>query len=497
VPLAGMPLRERAAGFDRFSGQSGELQCRLVVRTPLFIFDPHRARPAEPPAGPGHIIADFPADDQEEPLVRGTAVRGALRSVAEAASRSCLALFDGHYERWTVDYRSRLPGAYRPCEPGQTLCPACRLFGTVSGMFTGFAGAVSVSDARRRGDTVLLGERITVSAIQSPKPHHQAFYLTPSGELAGRKFFYHHPNGPTATIERSRFTRTVQPLAAGSTLTFTLAYRNLSEDDLRLLLYSVVLETGLGHKLGMGKPVGLGSVTVEIESAQRSSPRDVALGTPPQPLTGDALGEWVDGLLAPTRLATDPHLVALRSVLALDPGRPVAYPTADWFRSHPTAPLSDVPDVVPAPPPPRRAPERLAPAPAGERPARFAPAGERGPDRRGLAPSRGESRRPSFARPDPEERQQRGPQRTASGREMEPVAEADVPQRPGPTAAPPPGPLEEPIDESRPATLEDLVRRFSRGAERPARSEPAETKESVRAREEQRRLMDQLRRRRE
>jgi CRISPR/Cas system CSM-associated protein Csm3 (group 7 of RAMP superfamily) len=493
VPLAGPPLRERVAGHDRFDGHSGELRCILTVQTPLFLFDPRRAHPAEPPAGPGHEVADFPTDDQGRPLVWGTRLRGALRSVTEAASHSCLSVFDGHYERWTVDYRSRLPIAYRHCEPGDHLCPACRLFGTVGSSFSGFAGAVYISDAAGEPASATLTDRITVPAIQSPKPHHQSFYLTADGDLAGRKFYYHHPNGPTATIERSRFTRTVQPVATGSRFFFVLSYRNLSDADLQLLLFALLLEPGLGHKLGMGKPTGMGSVTISLQSARNTAARDIALGRLAPELTGESLQQWTDDLLAPIRATNEPHLMALRAVLALDPGRPVAYPSADWFRGHPTASLSEVPDATPALPVPRHAPERSAMAPTVGRPSRGAPPVERPSDRRRPVPSRDQDRQPSFGRPDAGDRPQRGPQRPPS----RPAPEREAPFRPSPVESPPPEPVEEPVVESRPATLEDLVRRFSRGNERPERTDPAETKESVRARDEQRRLMEQLRRRRE
>jgi CRISPR/Cas system CSM-associated protein Csm3 (group 7 of RAMP superfamily) len=435
------------------------------------------------------VLADFPTDAADRPLVQGTALRGAVRSVAEAASRSCLALFDGHYEHWTVDYRPRLSAAYRHCESGERLCPACRLFGTTSNVAAAYAGDVAVSDAVGEPGAVTLADHVTVSAIQSPKPHHQAFYLTANGDLAGRKFYYHQPNGPVATIERSRFTRTVQPIAAGSTLAFTISYRNLSEDDLQLLLYSVLLEPGLGHKLGMGKPVGLGSVTLSIQAARSSSAQEMALGQSTE-LTDEPLLQWIEGRLAPLRAATEPHLGALRMVLALDPGRPVAYPAADWFRSHPSVPLSDVPDVTAAPPPPRRAVERTATGPAGDRQPRSAPppgmVGRRAP-----APSRAENRRGPAERPDWRERPARDDQRRGS----RPAAEQEPMSPPSPVEAPA-QPTEEVVD-SRPATLADLVRRFSTGGERPERGDPAKTKESMRAREEQRRLMERLRRREE
>ena len=482
VPLPGPPRRERPNGHLRFVGNSGTLTCLLTARTPLFVYDRRSARPAEPPAGPGHELADFPTDAEGRPLLPAAALRGALRSVAEAASLSCLTLFDGHYERWTVDYRSRLPAAYRRCESAELLCPACRLFGTVGGLHAGYAGAVAVSDAVAEAGAAALAERMTVAAVQSPKPHHQAFYLAPDGSIAGRKFYYHRPNGPVTTIERSRFSRTIQPLAAGSALPFTLRYRDLADDDLRLLLFALVLEPGLGHKLGMGKPLGLGSATIELQAARNTAPRDAAVGRPGEELTGEGLREWVDALLYPLRDGAGVDLGPLRQVLALDPGRPVAYPSAEWFRSHPQAPLSEVPDVLPAPPAPRRVVER---APTPVRAGRVMPP----PLRPTPAPgASGPGPRPPTAAPPRDAGQPargEGPGTPPGPRPPRPA--------PPPKVFEPPAPEEEPEVPARPATLEDLVRRFSREREAPPRR-PGETRESQRAREEQRRLMDRLRR---
>jgi len=392
VPLNGTPQRLRAAGHDRFSGHSGRFDCSLTLRTPLFVYDRRFARAAEPPAGPGHETADFPTLPDGRPVIWGTALRGALRAVAEAASPSCLTLFDGHYERWMVDYRPQLPPAYRRCDNVDLLCPACRVFGTIAAGRSGYAAPLRISDALPAADDVRPAERITLPPLQSPKPHHRAFYLAADGAIAGRKFYYHHPNGPVATIERSRFTRTVQPLPVGTTLQFTADYRNLGDDELRLLLFSLVLEPGLGHKLGLGKPVGMGSVTIELTSARNQTAREAALQRAGSAFSGDDLQEWVDALLYPLRNGAAGDLSALRQALALNPGRPVAYPPAEWFRTHPDAPIGEAPDLAPqaAPrrPAPVAAPRPPAPAAAAPTVGPSASAGTRvpavGPSRRAL-----------------------------------------------------------------------------------------------------------------
>ena len=497
VPLGEPPRRTRPPGHDHFSGHSGQLDCALTMRTPLFIYGTNTAAPAEANGAPGHDVVDFPTLPDGRPVIWGTAIRGVLRSVAEAASASCLTLFDGHYERWAVDYRDRLPPAFRRCDNPEHLCPSCRLFGTVGAARSGHAGLVRVGDAALRDGSPGLSDRITLAPLQSPKPHHAAFYLSAEGSIAGRKFYHHRPQGPIVSIERSRYTRTVQPLAPGATLDFRLHYHNLSDDDLRLLLFALVLEPGLGHKLGMGKPIGMGSVTLAIVAAQTLEPRDVALHGPATSLAGDELQEWINAILFPLRGDTSANLEALRQLLALDPRRPVAYPSPQWFREHPEARLDEVPDFIPSPAIPPRRPTPIGPAmPEEERPARRVPVERERSWREG-----GPRQRPERAVAGP-------PGRRPRRRDEE---EEEYPERAGWEATRPAAPTgrpartpaaqagdeeavaaEEPEAPRQPATLEDLVRRFGRQAE-PQRGPSGPTREGQRAREEQRRLMDRLR----
>ena len=50
-----------------------------------------------------------------------------------------------------------------------------------------------------------------------------------------------------------------------SDFTFTISFENLTEKEYGLLLLTLELEPELGHKIGMGKPLGLGSCIIKVK----------------------------------------------------------------------------------------------------------------------------------------------------------------------------------------------------------------------------------------
>ncbi|MFN3929342.1 MAG: RAMP superfamily CRISPR-associated protein, partial [Thermoflexus sp.] len=64
-------------------------------------------------------------------IIPGTSIKGAVRSVVEAISNSCVKL---------ITSRERLPPSHQPCDE-DALCPACRLFGV-----TGYRGRAHFAD---------------------------------------------------------------------------------------------------------------------------------------------------------------------------------------------------------------------------------------------------------------------------------------------------------------------------------------------------------------
>jgi CRISPR-associated protein (TIGR03986 family) len=200
-----------------------------------------------------------------------------------------------------------VPQHLHRCKEYDALCPACRAFGWVrdvksgeklaSDVRTAYAGRVRLSHA-----TAVLGkvwqrdEPIPLSILSTPKPTTTQFYLLkgnqPDGyvtydkskaRLRGRKVYRHHGEEPSqhqTGYEYRRIdgaqddqNRTVQGVVEkGSEFTFELEFENLHPLELGALLWALDLKEEMVHRLGYGKPLGFGSVTVNITNASLMRP---------------------------------------------------------------------------------------------------------------------------------------------------------------------------------------------------------------------------------
>ena len=57
----------------------------------------------------------------------------------------------------------------------------------------------------------------------------------------------------------------INPISPGSIFKGTIRFENFSDEELGALLFAIDLPAECCHKLGMGKPLGLGSVRLDIE----------------------------------------------------------------------------------------------------------------------------------------------------------------------------------------------------------------------------------------
>lgn len=197
-----------------------------------------------------------------------------------------------------------LPREMHRCEEGDQLCPACRTFGWVrasqGGASQAYRGRVRFSDGQHEVKKPY-PQALTLAILGSPKPTTTRFYLTaPDGHprsgqsdhtigydgnggkncLRGRKFYRHHLPNPRfleaepdkKTGERkSNQNRTIlagEAEDAGAQFTFTVTYENLAPEELGALLWSLEVGERGFHRMGFGKPLGLGSVEVKIEKIE-------------------------------------------------------------------------------------------------------------------------------------------------------------------------------------------------------------------------------------
>jgi hypothetical protein len=332
----------KGAMHDAFHAgrHSGRILCRLTARTPLFVPDAVRAkRQVVIPGKRPHLTMDF-LKVGTSLVIPGTSLKGVIRTVAEAISHSCLTMTRGDYGN---EGHFEIPEGFEHCSSQDRLCPACRVFGWMEHGNV-WLGNVSIGDALSPQGQHTLGDHVTLLPLSAPKPHHTAFYdPDDTGQVRGRKFYFHHPQAarPGGILAASRQTdqnRTVQPALTESVFTFKVDYNDLAEDELALLLYSLALEEGVYHKVGLGKPVGLGSAQIEIVELTEhdlAGTRYRKLGNTSAKLEGAALTAYLQRQLASFRSNTsDVSLVDLRRIWKFEHTMDIRYPQREWFNDH-------------------------------------------------------------------------------------------------------------------------------------------------------------------
>ncbi len=168
-------------------------------------------------------------------------------------------------------------------------------------------------------------------------------FMDEKAEIRGWKRFIRPPDGftpdpppPPSEPVATRF----KPLPAGTAFAGTIHVHNLQPAELGALVWAVTWggDRNLRHQLGMGKPYGFGSVTVEVEEANlgwcdpnRPEPIDLlSLRRQFEGLMGDWWKECSDG--KPWSLS--PQIRALKTI---------ANPEADWPQERRYPSLGDHP----------------------------------------------------------------------------------------------------------------------------------------------------------
>ena len=187
------------------------------------------------------------------------------------------------------------------CTDFEHVCPACQLFGMI-GDDGAVRGRVRFTDARAKDkDSLKWLDWYTMPILSSPRISATEFYLLPpyysqSGgsykQAAMWNYDYYYPhydleyNGseyikipydamiPGRKVywlgefdnnnsQKSNMNNTVRPLAGGI-FEFEIFYDDLSDIELEDLLFSLTLNNIGQHRIGRGKPIGMGSVSLKV-----------------------------------------------------------------------------------------------------------------------------------------------------------------------------------------------------------------------------------------
>ncbi len=236
-------------------------------------------------------------------MIPGSSLKGVVRSAYEAITNSTLAVVTKRYER-------DMPPERFPCRDKKRLCPASRVFGALD-----WQGLVQFADAKCEKAESVTG---FMPSLYRPRPDQRKAYFI-SGKAAGRKFYYH------AVKAVSGGDRGIPVQQAGTEYTFStqIHFKNLSAAELGTLL--IVLGQDDKHpmalKVGGGKPIGMGSMTVtiqEIERVQNLRDRYTSYQSPEADrLTEAALQKFIADVIkaAHKDLVLSPQLQQLADIL--------------------------------------------------------------------------------------------------------------------------------------------------------------------------------------
>lgn len=192
-----------------------------------------------------------------------------------------------------------LDDSLKPADSLEQLSPADRVFGWVGkgGGGKAYRGQVRIGTVICTSDRTCVRtfneQGRALAILGQPKPQQARFYLAqnkkggaqPIGQsttdagyhsperkgLRGRKVYPHHHEfrereafraGGTRDSQNRSIKEWVEPDA---TFQFDLDFMNLSKVELGALLYLLTLPEGMHHRFGGGKPLGFGSIRLELD----------------------------------------------------------------------------------------------------------------------------------------------------------------------------------------------------------------------------------------
>jgi CRISPR-associated protein (TIGR03986 family) len=107
---------------------------------------------------------------------------------------------------------------------------------------------------------------------QGDNPHikNLSHWNTEGANIRGHKLYWHrdsrdweyNENEGQRKKDEKQLTQ-IKPIKPGVEFTFRIRFENLTKEELGAMLFALDLPDGCHHKLGMGKPLGLGSVSIK------------------------------------------------------------------------------------------------------------------------------------------------------------------------------------------------------------------------------------------
>jgi hypothetical protein len=304
------PTLQHPAGHDKYLSDHlhGTLFLTLTVKTAVHISTGVVVMGSDIGNSRIPLIKTMVQNTDQKLSIQGSSLKGCIRSVYEAITNSTLAVV-------TSRYRSQIPVERLPCRKKEELCPASRVFGALD-----WQGLVEFSDAKCQSSGSATG---FMPSLYRPRPDQRRAYFM-QGKVAGRKFYYH----TVRAIDKGQNQGIpVQEAATEYAFTTELHFKNLKIAELGTLLIVLGQDSQypIALKVGGGKPIGMGTMTVTVDAIDRMTGKQslkdrYASYTLPESahLTGEALQQFMQQQIKAahaSKLIEQPQLAALFEVL--------------------------------------------------------------------------------------------------------------------------------------------------------------------------------------
>lgn len=327
VPVdTNQPIERKPPAYHHtMNGFSGSIRCSITAESPIFI------RGAD---SRGSLC--FKKGTNQEYIIPGSSLKGLFRTLVETVGHGCFnGKFDGTYDGG-ANYNRFLPDDFKNCPDGDPLklCVACRLFGWMAKKRV-YRGKVFISDAICQVEKAKVHDTINTIDLMGPKPRHRDFYIT-ADKIAGRKYYFHFQQGISTSNKKGDYNQRIRPLDKGTRFFFNLSFENLGEDELSVLLYALVLEGNMRHKLGYAKPSGLGSCKILIEKISYWTLEDRYLSSKEITIDNkDTIDRFVEGKVDRMIKNKSKTMKKLRYIWRWNPNDKTIYryPDYHWFKN--------------------------------------------------------------------------------------------------------------------------------------------------------------------
>ena len=239
--------------------KTGKLVCSLINKTPLSI------------------------ENTKNIIISASSLKGEIRNIIEVLTTSCIRV-----DTKNKSLYEKVPENFRTCSNIKKLCFACRLFGStgneesVEKNENSYKGRVYFSDAvlnveyKKKIEFIKMKLLLEKPRIDEENALEKYYIFSDENKIRGRKFYWHQKelaakskNEILDSFSKNKKIKNKYPeisfIEANQEFIFNVHFENLTDEELKILMYSIELEKDLWHKIGRAKSYGFGSCEIKIK----------------------------------------------------------------------------------------------------------------------------------------------------------------------------------------------------------------------------------------